>query len=141
MRMPCQLPHFVSGSYRILRAIARRELNLSMPGFISYLELSQQYAQRTGVNIDHHQGWNDVLAKLDCRCIGLFQDGFRPVLSVLVVHQDGDRRPGSGFWNIRTQDGREVTPAQASDHAWIEMCNAVYNYDWPPELAHLPPSG
>lgn len=127
--------------YRILRAVARRELNLSMPGFIGYLELSRQYAQQTGGTlIDHQHGWDDALADLDRRCVGLFRDEFRPVLSVLVVHQDGDRRPGRGFWGIRTLDDREVTPAQASDRAWIEMCNAVYAYDWPPELSDLPPA-
>jgi len=124
--------------YRILRAVARRELNLSMPGFIGYEELSQQYAQQTeGHQIDYHFGWNEPLAEIDRRCVGLFHEGFRPVLSVLVVRQDGDGRPGSGFWGIRMQDGREVTPAQGSDRAWVEIVRAVYAYDWPPELHEL----
>jgi hypothetical protein len=33
-------------AYRILRSNALRLLNLSMPGFIGYTELSQQYAQQ-----------------------------------------------------------------------------------------------
>lgn len=115
--------------YRILRSVARRELNLSMPGFIGYAELSQQYAQEMGGHqINYHRGWNEPLAEIDRRCIGVFRENFRPVLSVLVVRQDGDGRPGSGFWGIQMPDGREVTPAQASDRAWIEMCRAVYAY-------------
>jgi len=35
--------------YRILRAIALRLLNLSMPGFIGYAELSRQYYAANGV--------------------------------------------------------------------------------------------
>ncbi|MHB1423075.1 MAG: hypothetical protein ACYC3I_07750 [Gemmataceae bacterium] len=125
--------------YRILRAVARRELNLSMPGFIGYKELSQQYAREMdGHEIGYFSGWNEPLAEIDRRCVGLFREGFRPVLSVLVVHQDGDGRPGSGFWGIQTRDGGEVTPAQASDWAWVEMVRAVYAYDWPPELQDLP---
>lgn len=94
--------------YRILRGVARRELNLSMPGFIGYEELSQQYAQQTdGQWIDYHNGWNCLLAELDRRCFGLFHESFRPILSVLVVRQDGDGRPGPGFWEFGCRmDGR-----------------------------------
>jgi len=123
--------------YRILRAIALRLLNLSMPGFIGYAELSRQYYAANGVWIDPHEGWDESLAEIDRRCVVLFRDNFRPVLSVLVVHQDGDRRPGPGLWGIRTADGREVTPARRSEAAWIGMCNAVYAYNWPAELDEL----
>lgn len=124
--------------YRILRAVALRQLNLSMPGFISYTELSQQYYQETGVWIEPHDGWDTALADIDRRCVGLFEGDFRPVLSVLVVHQGGDRRPGAGFWGIRLPDGREVTPDHASEEDWVAMCTAVYAHNWPPELDDLP---
>jgi hypothetical protein len=62
------------------------------------------------------------------------------VLSVLVVHHGGDLRPGAGFWGIQTEDGHEVTPAQADDAVWAEMCQAVYDYPWPPEFDDLPPA-
>ena len=125
--------------FQILRDIALRELNLSMPGFIGYRELSQQYAERPGGDwIEPHQGWDESLAEIDRRCVNIFREGFRPVLSVIVVHQDGDRRPGGGFWGIRTLDGQQVTPRQRSEEEWVAMCNAVYAYSWPPSLADLP---
>lgn len=127
--------------YRILRAVALRHLNLSMPGFIGYMELSQQFAQQpSGYWVDYHRGWDEPLAEIDRRCFGLFHGAVRPALSVLVVHQDGDLRPGGGFWGIEMPDGSEVTPAHASEEAWIAMCNAVYGYAWPPELDDLPPA-
>ncbi len=126
--------------YRILRLVALRLLNLSMPGFISYTELSEQYLAATGVWIEPHGGWDDALAEIDRRCVGLFGEGFRPVLSVIVVHHGGDRRPGAGFWNIQTADGREVTPPRRSEREWVAMCNAVYAYQWPEGLDDLPPA-
>ena len=127
--------------YRIMRAVALRQLNLSMPGFIGYMELSQQFAQQPGGYwVDPHRGWDEQLVEIDRRCFGLFHDGFRPVLSVLVVHQDGDRRPGRGFWGIQMPDGREVTPEHRSEAAWIGMCSAVYAHQWPPVLDGLPPA-
>jgi hypothetical protein len=126
--------------YRILRLVALRRLNLSMPWFIGYSELSQQFAQQPGGYwVDPHRGWDEALAEIDRRCFGLFHDDFRPVLSVLVVHQDGDLRPGGGFWGIEMPDGREVTPAHRSEAAWVAMCTAVYAHHWPAELDDLPP--
>jgi hypothetical protein len=78
------------------------------------------------------------LVQIDRRCIGLFRDDFRPVLTVLVVHQDDDLRPGRGLWGIRTLDGREVTPERGSEADWVAMCKAVYAQPWPPELDDLP---
>jgi hypothetical protein len=126
--------------YRILRAVALRHLNFSMPGFIGYTELSQQFEQQPGGYwVDPHRGWDEPLAEINRQCVGLFRDGFQPFLSVVVIRQDGDLRPGSGIWGIRTEDGREVTPARGSEAAWVAMCNAAYACPWPPELDDLPP--
>src|ERR1700730_18430478 len=73
--------------YRILRAVALRHLNLSMPGFISYTELSQQYWEVERHCVEPHGEWDEPLAGLDRLCIGLFQGNVHPVISVLVVHQ------------------------------------------------------
>lgn len=125
--------------YRILRLIALRQTNLTMPGFIGYRELSEQFERQPGGYwVDPHHGWDEPLAELNRRCFGLFDATVRPALSVLVVHQDGDRRPGGGFWNIRMPDGRVVTPARRSEEAWIAICNDVYRTQWPPELTDLP---
>jgi alpha-ketoglutarate-dependent taurine dioxygenase len=47
----------------------------------------------------------------------------RGMLSVLVVHKDGDRLPGPGFFDLARQLGRRVTdPTQF----WIEELKKVY---------------
>jgi hypothetical protein len=45
------------------------------------------------------------------------------MLSVVVVHKDGDQRPGSGFFDLAAELGYIVTDR---DQFWIEMLRKVY---------------
>jgi len=47
-------------------------------------------------------------------------------IPALVIGEDG--LPGNGFW------GQVNTPSMPSLEAWIEMCQAVYQADWPQEM-------
>ncbi len=47
----------------------------------------------------------------------------RGMLSVLVVHKEGDQRPGPGFFEWAEQLGYKVTDA---DMFWIEMLKKVH---------------
>ena len=47
----------------------------------------------------------------------------RGMLSVIVVHRDGDGKPGKGFYDCAVGLGRDVTDR---DRMWIEELKRVY---------------
>ena len=49
----------------------------------------------------------------------------RPLLSVLVVHKNGDMKPGPGFFELANSLGRDTRDA---DKAWIAETQKVYQY-------------
>lgn len=49
----------------------------------------------------------------------------RPLLSVLVVHKNGDMKPGPGFFELATSLGRDT---RDTDRAWIAETQKVYQY-------------
>ena len=49
----------------------------------------------------------------------------RPLLSVLVVHKNGDMKPGPGFFELAASLGRDVRDA---DKAWITETQKVFQY-------------
>jgi hypothetical protein len=49
----------------------------------------------------------------------------RGMLSVLVVHKKGDKRPGGGFFELADELGYAFTDR---DEFWIKMLNNVYWY-------------
>jgi len=49
----------------------------------------------------------------------------RGMLSVVVVHKEGDQQPGHGFFELAEELGYEVADYDAF---WIEMLNKVYSY-------------
>ena len=116
--------------YRLLCAVAAAK------GMITYGDLSAQYEQQTGDPINPHQGWNLPLAEIDRRCVGLCHGDHRPILSAIVVSQEG--MPGGGFWGIEDDDGVLVTPAVPDDAAWVQMVASVHAQEWPQELDGLP---
>ncbi len=50
-----------------------------------------------------------------------------PLLSVLVVHKNGDSMPGQGFFELAIQLGFNFKDREAF---WIEQLNLVYGYNW-----------
>jgi hypothetical protein len=116
--------------YRLLRAVA------AAGGMITYGDLSGQYEQQTGDWIDPHRGWGLPLAEIDRRCVGLCQGDHRPIISAIVVSQEG--MPGGGFWGIQGGDGVPVKPAVPDDEAWVRMVEAVHEQGWPEVLDDLP---
>ncbi len=118
--------------YLLLRAAAVAR------GLIRFGDLSAQYEHETGDWVDPHYGWSLALADINRRCVGLFRDNHRPVLSAIVVNQDN--MPGNGFWGIEGNNGVLITPAEPDVGAWVEMVRAVHAEQWPPEFADLPPA-
>ena len=47
----------------------------------------------------------------------------RGLLTVVVVHKTGDMKPGSGFFKLAKQRGRDVSD---TDRCWVEELNKVY---------------
>ena len=50
----------------------------------------------------------------------------RGMLSVLVVHKNGDRRPGPGFFELARRLGRNVGSATSREETWIVETNKVF---------------
>jgi len=55
----------------------------------------------------------------------------RGLLSVLVVHKDGDMRPGPGFFNVAKAFGADVSDI---DRCWVSELDKVLRY-WAVERA------
>jgi hypothetical protein len=49
----------------------------------------------------------------------------RGLLTVIVVHKDGDMRPGPGFFELARDRGRQVADI---DIAWLEELDKVWGY-------------
>lgn len=47
----------------------------------------------------------------------------RGMLSVIVVHKEGDQKPGGGFYECAEELGRDVTDR---DRMWIDELNRVF---------------
>lgn len=47
----------------------------------------------------------------------------RGMLSVIVVHKEGDQQPGNGFYECAVELGRDV---RDRDRMWIDELNRVY---------------
>jgi hypothetical protein len=47
----------------------------------------------------------------------------RGMLSVIVVHKDGDQKPGPGFYECAVEIGRDITDR---DRMWIDELNRVF---------------
>jgi hypothetical protein len=116
--------------YGLLRAVAVAR------GMITYGDLSRRYEQQTGNLVDPHRGWGLPLADIDRRCMALCHGHHRPILSAIVVSQEGT--PGAGFWGIENHEGGLVTPAVPDDAAWVQMVTAVHAQGWPEDLDDLP---
>lgn len=52
-------------------------------------------------------------------------DAGRGMLSVLVVHKDGDMRPGPGFFSLAADRGRDIAD---QDRVWVGEFNRVVAY-------------
>ncbi len=48
----------------------------------------------------------------------------RGMLSVIVVHKDGDKKPGNGFYECAAKLGKEVADR---DRIWIDELKRVYS--------------
>ena len=49
----------------------------------------------------------------------------RGMLSVIVVHKEGDMRPGPGFFNLAKRLGR---PVRDLDELWLQELRRVHHY-------------
>jgi len=49
----------------------------------------------------------------------------RGMLSVIVVHKNGDMQPGSGFFDLASQLGRDTTDII---RRWVDELHAVHRY-------------
>jgi hypothetical protein len=47
----------------------------------------------------------------------------RGMLSVIVVHKEGDQKPGKGFYDCAAQLGRDITD---QDRMWVDELNRVF---------------
>lgn len=47
----------------------------------------------------------------------------RGMLSVIVVHKEGDKRPGSGFFKLAKKLGRDTSDREK---CWVDEFNRVY---------------
>jgi hypothetical protein len=56
----------------------------------------------------------------------------RGLLTVIVVHKHGDKRPGPGFFEVAHELGRDTTD---EDACWVAELNRVYG-DW--KGKHIP---
>ena len=119
--------------YRLLRAVAALG---PAERLITYGDLSSRYEQQTGDWINPHRNGSQPLAEIDRRCVGLCHGEHRPIISTIVVGQEG--MPGGGFWGIEGHDGVLVTLAEPDDEAWVRMVEAVHAEDWPEGRPALP---
>jgi len=51
----------------------------------------------------------------------------RGLLTVIVVHKDGDMRPGPGFFDLAARRGRKVVKTD-TDKTWISEMDTVVGY-------------
>ena len=49
----------------------------------------------------------------------------RGLLTVVVVHKDGDMQPGPGFFDLATRRGRDIIDIEKT---WIDELKAVWRY-------------
>ncbi len=49
----------------------------------------------------------------------------RGLLTVIVVHKEGDKRPGPGFFELAEELGRDTSDIEG---CWIKELNKVYKY-------------
>lgn len=88
-------------------------------GLVAYSQLAEVLKE---ISLEAH----------DPRLFGLLdeisteEDGAgRGLLSVVVVHKDGDQRPGPGFFQLAKQRGRDTSDVVA---CWISELQKVYTY-------------
>ena len=95
----------------ILRDVARAE------DTISYSELAAQISA-VSFGPDEH-GYHAFLGEIS----EAEDDAGRGLLTVIVVHKDGDMMPGTGWFELARSRGRNVAD---KIRAWTEEINAVY---------------
>lgn len=89
----------------------------SQGGTIAYGELSSKL---TSIKIGPHDNAMGVMLGQ----ISTEEDACgRGMLSVIVVHKQGDKQPGRGFYECAAELGRNVTDR---DRMWIDELNRVY---------------
>ena len=96
-----------------------RERARSSRGMITYGDLSQQLRS---VAIDPHEpAMGHMLGEISVR---ESQSG-RGMLSVIVVHKDGDMEPGNGFYECAESLGFDVSDRMAF---WVSELHKVHAY-------------
>lgn len=110
--------------YSTLIAVAARG------GQISYGDLSREYYRMTNIWVDPHLEWNDPLGQLNQR---LHEAGF-PALSAVVIVNDDDRQPGSGFWG--SCPSVPPRPHRLIDriNEYARLLGDVHVRKWPPRF-------
>ncbi len=73
---------------------------------------------KCGFNIDH---WD--AAKEEMRQAMIKRARFRGMLTVIVVHRDGDMEPGPGFFELARELGRDTSDIL---RCWIEELKKVH---------------
>ncbi len=89
----------------------------SQQGTIAYSELSSKL---TSIQIGPHDpAMGGMLGQIS----GEEDACGRGMLSVIVVHKEGDQKPGNGFYECAVDLGRDITDR---DRMWIDELNRVY---------------
>ena len=100
-----------SEARRAMTEVARQRRTMS------YTELVQQIESVHLVPHDHRLAY--MLGEISTE----EDDAGRGLLTVVVVHQRGDMRPGSGFFDLAKARGRDTTDR---DRCWVTELERVY---------------
>ncbi len=101
-----------------LDLLINRSRNLANPT-ISYTELVESL---TAIRLEAH---DPRLSSFLEEIIRAEHAHNRPLITLLVVHAHGDRRPGDGFYEISEELGFDVNDR---DLFWIEQFNRIVTY-------------
>ena len=119
----------VEGLWNRAKEEARREMIRVAGGedLIPYSVLARHICRMTGLCFEpHDRPFHEMLGEIS----EAENEERRGMLSVVVVHKDGDGRPGPGFFKLARRLGRDT-----SDEVrfWIEELNEVHN-EWSKRL-------
>ena len=88
-------------------------------GTIAYSELVEKV---NAIDIPAHgPAIGDILGEISSE----ENERGRGMLTVLVVHKHGDKRPGPGFFELAEDLGRDTSN---EDKCWVDELNKVYAY-------------
>jgi hypothetical protein len=115
--------------YSILSDVARRG------GQITYTELSEAYAAKSGEWIEPHGGWDDPLGELNR---ALQSAGHGPLSAVVVLKET--REPGGKFWESSSNVPRRPANGMARSVEYGRILGEVHASQWPDSLPGSPSS-